>query len=146
ALPASGPAATLQRLPQQWLATALTLLDDGNAGDFAAQRAAAETFYAPLAQIENALLGTGADAAAPRALSLLLRELGRMAVGQVAHRLAVPLQLMARHQLTREALEQESEGRERLLHDQLGALARAHEALPRPEGAGLPVLLRLRLE
>src|SRR5690242_4417112 len=46
ALPRGGAAATLQSLPQQWLATALTLLDDGSAGDFGGQRAAVETFYA----------------------------------------------------------------------------------------------------
>jgi phytoene synthase len=146
ALPSSAPTAALQHLPRQWLTTALNLLDDGNAADFAAQLATAESFYAPLAQIESVLLGAGADAAPSRALSLLLRELGRMAMGQQPHRLAVPLQLLARHQLTRESLEKDSEARERLLHDQLEALAQAHEVLPRPVAAGLPVRLRLRLE
>lgn len=146
ALPPVSDTAALQRLPQQWLATALTLLDVAGAADFAEQRAAVESFYAPLAQLENALLGTGAEACVPRALSMLLRELGRMALGQAPHRLAVPLQLLARHQLTRDALEQESEDREGLLRDQLSALLEAHEALPAPLDAGLPVRVRLRLE
>lgn len=137
---------SLRLLPQRWLAVTLPLLDDATTSDFTAQRQTVESFYAPLAELEGALLGVGAGSAAPRALSLLLRELGRMACGQEPHRLAVPLNLLARHQLAREALAQDSAAREALLRDQLAALGQAGAASPLPVDANLPVRLRTRLD
>lgn len=146
ALPVAVATANVQHLPRRWLLQSLALLDDALASDFAAQCAAVESFYVPLAQLESALFGSGAQAATPRALSMLLCELARMAQGQKAHRLAVPLNLLARHQLTREQLEQQCPAREQLMRDQLAALALAYERLSPQLDAGLPVRLRLRLE
>ena len=139
-------AAVLRAAAPRWVEAALHLLDDTpSAADFTAQMALLGRFYTPLAQIEAALLGRGAGAAAPRAAAFLLRELGRLSLGQAPHRLAVPLHLLARHQLRRESLLEDTPAREALVHDQLEALGRLHAAVSGAD-LGLPLRLRLRLD
>ena len=137
---------TLRAAAPRWGEAALHLLDDAPAAaDFSAQMELLGRFYMPLAEIEAALFGRGSAAAPARAAAFLLRELGRLSLGQAPHRVSVPLHLLARHQLRRESLMEDTPAREALVHDQLEALGRLHPAVSDAD-LGLPLRLRLRLD
>ena len=128
------------------MSAAMDFLDAGSVGDFAAQQAALAAFYSPLAQIETQYSGAGSGSGSPRALSFLLRELGRLSCGEAVHPLVTPLNLMARHQLSRDALTREGEAREAFLRDQLQALSGVLSSHKAPADAGFAVRLRHRLD
>ena len=127
------------------MSAAMDFLDAGSVGDLPAQQTVLAGFYAPLAQIESHCSGHGAGGGALRALSFLLRELGRLSCGEAVHPLVIPLNLLARHQLSRDALMQEGVAREGFLRDQLQALA-ALLTCDASADAGFAVRLRRRLD
>ncbi|UXI70037.1 hypothetical protein [Tahibacter amnicola] len=100
--------------------------------DFAAQRAQVEPVFTALADIEASALGqridTGATARA-RGLSYLFRETARAPVAEDDDPLGLPLNRLARHQLTRPALREDTVARNDACREQLADLASAMDAL-----------------
>jgi phytoene synthase len=144
-LPSVRDAAAAKTAAVQAISAVMDFLDAGSLGDFTAQQTALARFYSPLAQSQQQYSGDGGGASL-RALSFLLRELGRLSCGDAVHPMVIPLNLLARHQLSRDALTQAGAPREALLRDQLQALSNAlstHALLP---DAGFAVRLRQRLD
>ena len=106
---------------------ALTMLHVGAASDLKSLLSAYSALYAPVARIEAALFDAPAAQIAATAtlwtishLLLALRHLG-----DVPERLPVPLDLLARHELTRAALAEPAPKRRELVRDFVGSLADA---------------------
>lgn len=102
----------------------LALREAAPASDFATQLALFEPFHATLARLENDFW-FGAESGFARAarmatLGHMLDALGRIAEPTVA--LPVPMDLLARHAMSRENLADASPQRQALLNDQLGNL------------------------
>ncbi len=119
------------------------------APDFAAQRAAAAPLADAFAALENRLaFGEGATherAAAVAAPGHLVANLRALAV-EVRHaRSPLPMNLLARHGLTTEALAQDGPARRAALHDYLGELERALAAAAGMDGP-LTFLRRVQLQ
>lgn len=131
------------------IAAMLALREAGPPVDFAAQRVEAERIYAPIARIEQSVLGTseaGAIASLQaRALHHLVRELARTPFDDEAVRATLPLARLARHQLTRDALAQPGPARDAAVRDQLADVAQALAAVD-PSGANLVTRVRWRLD
>lgn len=117
----------------------LRLRDAPPSADFAAQMALTEPFHAGLAVLENGIW-FGPDAPSARAqrhatLTHLLDLLGRLETPPHAGASALPMNLLARHNLSASDLGKDSPGRRAALHDQLDAMAQAWQAgeeLPGP--------------
>jgi phytoene synthase len=109
---------------------ALAMLHVGAASDLRSLLSSLSALYTPVAQIEAALFDAPAvqvsAAATLWAISHLLLALRHL--GDVPERLPVPLDLLARHELTRAALAEPSPKRSELVRDFLGSLAHASGA------------------
>jgi len=107
------------------------------------------TMYAPIADVDAALFG-GTSAEVPQiarlwTISHLLQALRHLP--DASERLPVPLDLLARHELTRAALADAGPKREALLHDFLDRLAGAlRAALAAAPSAPLGRRVRARLD
>jgi 15-cis-phytoene synthase len=101
-------------------------------------------FHSPLAEIEATLFGRphARDLAHAAALSRALNEVIRLPETQARDRLPLPLDLLARHQLSRGDLGQSGGKRDNALREHLAAIANAMETVDR---RGLSPLLGIRL-
>ncbi len=128
---------------------ALAMLDQRNVSNFTDLLGNHAAFYAPVARIESTLFG-GSPAhlnavATLWTISHLLRALSISA--EVGERLSLPLDLLARHGLTRSMLAQPSESRTAALRDYLGMLGEhTGAAFTRASGATLGCRVRARLD
>lgn len=107
----------------------LRLRDVPPSADFAAQMALTAPFHGAMAAVENGVW-FGADAPSARAerlatLAHLLDLLGRLEQTPIAGASALPMSLLARHDLNAGDLATDSPGRRAALHDQLDAIADA---------------------
>lgn len=132
----------------------LALREAGPPPDFATQRSLAERIYAPIARLEQSVSGIAEAGATEsgaiatlhaRALSHLVRELARTPFDDEEMRATLPLNRLARHQLTREALAQPGEARNAAVRDQLADIAQGLAAID-PAGASLVTRVRWRLD
>lgn len=121
------------------IAAALACLDDTPASTFDALLDAHRGLHRPLAEAGRALFGDDAVAvvAEAGALRRALRDAFATAQGDDSRRLAVPLDLLARHRLTRAELAVASPAREAALREFASMLATRFDALDR---AVLPVI------
>lgn len=117
-------------VPEAWIApigAGLILREAAPASDFATQLAYFEPFHAALAKLENsywfAAESDFARAARTATLGHMLAALGRIAEPTTA--LPVPMDLLARHAISREHLAMPSPQRQALLNDQIGNLEQA---------------------
>ncbi|MCK9539441.1 squalene/phytoene synthase family protein [Dokdonella sp.] len=133
-----------------WHATigaALELRDCAPATDEATLLAALAPFYAALAEIEAALFGAldVAARARQRALARAVHDTALLGEAPEDGRLALPLDLLARHRLARGDLAADSPARRAALRDWLGRLAGAQEELlDRHARLGIPGAAALR--
>jgi 15-cis-phytoene synthase len=111
-------------------AAAAPLREAPPAADFATQLSRLDALFGHLATLRAGLVGGDVAVAAMQArlwtLGHLLRQLARLPVADSQDGDAVPMQLLARHQLSRAQLGEESPAREALAREQLAAL---HAAL-----------------
>lgn len=109
---------------------ALTMLHVGTAPDLESLLSNYAALYAPVARIEATLFDAPATQTAATAtlwaISHLLLALRHLS--DVPERLPVPLDLLARHELTRAALAESTPKRRELVRDLLGRLAQASTA------------------
>lgn len=101
--------------------------DSGPARDFAAQRAAVAPAFAAIERLRVAVLGS-ADAAAGvqadlAAAAHLLRELARLPFAEDVPESVVPMQLLARHQVSRRELAAPGEARDAVVRAQIADIA-----------------------
>lgn len=131
------------------VAATLALREAGPPADHATQLAQAERVFMPIARLERDALGQAeaASAATARARTLhhLLRETARTAFDDEAVRAGLPLNLLARHQLSRDDLARPGAARDAALKDQLADLVRDLDALD-ARAANLAVRVRVRLD
>lgn len=138
--------------PGSWPALvdgALAMLDQRNASNFTDLLGNYTALYTPVARIESTLIG--GSPAQPNAIatlwtiSHLLHALSISA--EVSERLPLPLDLLARHGLTRSMLAQSGASRTTALRDYLGLLGQqASAALAQASGATLGCRVRARLD
>lgn len=131
-----------------WMALcdgALAMRSVGAASDVESLLSSYSVPYAPVARIEAALFDAPATGVAPTsklwAISHLLLALRHLA--DVPERLPVPLDLLARHELTRAALAETTTKRAELVRDFLGRLADSLQAALN-EAAHAPCARRVR--
>lgn len=129
------------RLPGAIVAATLARLEREGEADFARQLAALESLHAPLAAFGDALLHRPADPAHARlrALAELLRDLAH------SKEHALPLQLLARHQLARSDIARGGAAVEAAVRDQLAVIGETLAAID-AACAPLPVRVRRRLD
>ncbi len=137
-------------LPARLLEGAIAQIEPPSPGDLAGQLAIMERFYLPLAELDPAPFPRDprvlAAVARARALARLLRELSLPSGASREGRLAVPLNLLARHQLVRDDLVDERRAAP-AVREQLAALDEAGAAIrPALADASLPLRLRVRLD
>jgi len=128
---------------------ALAVLSLGPASDLESLLSGYARMYQPIAQVEAALFGLPFDdlSAAARlpAISHLLHALRHLP--DAPERLPIPLDLLARHELTRSGLAEHGARRAELLRDFLGRLGAALQAaLTGAPRASLPRRVRGRLD
>ncbi len=126
----------------------LRRLDRGSASTLSNLLAQHADFHMSVARIDAALQGktsSGPGSAALWTISLLLRQLAHLDGDD--ERLSLPLDLLARHGLTRAQLSATSAARHALLRDYLDALAGVMvTAVAAPLSCGLYVRVRTRLD
>jgi 15-cis-phytoene synthase len=125
---------------------AIAQRDSDGYADADRQFDARAALFAPLVCIERAVLGTAGfddDAALrTRVVARLVDELAGSGVVRDDAPLAMPMSLLARHQLDRAALATPSSARTAAIHEQLAAL---DERLPTRAGDDANVLRRMRV-
>jgi hypothetical protein len=116
--------------------------------DIAAQLAACEPAFLGVERLRVNLLGSSPAAISPQArlgaLSHLLRQLARLPLDGNDDASAVPMQLLARHQMNRAALIQPGSARDDLVREQSAAIGASLAALAGPMRASAAWLARLR--
>ncbi|MDC8015153.1 squalene/phytoene synthase family protein [Tahibacter soli] len=130
------------------LAATLALREAGPPSDYAAQRAQAARVFAPIARLERAAFGATDDgeAASARARTVhhLLRETARTPFDDEDMRATLPLNRLARHQLSRDDLARPGAARDAAMHDQLADIAADLAAVG--DAATLAARARARLD
>lgn len=130
------------------LAMAVRRHDAPPPADLAAQQAACEAVFLGVERLRAGLLGSSAAAISPQAslgaLSYLLRQLARVPLDGSDDASAVPMQLLARHQMNRAALSRSGSARDAVVREQMAALGVALAALAEPLRASADGLARLR--
>lgn len=116
--------------------------------DLAAQLAACEAVFLGVERLRVGLLGSSPAAISPQAslgaLSYLLRQLARVPLDGDDDASAVPMQLLARHQMSRAALSQPGSARDAVVREQVAALGAALAVLAEPLRASADGFARLR--
>lgn len=130
------------------LAATLALREAGPPADYATQRAQAMRVFAPIARLERAALGATdageAASAQARTVHHLLRETARISFDDEAMRATLPLNRLARHQLSRDDLARPGAARDAALKDQLADIAADLDAIG--AAANLATRVRVRLD
>jgi len=130
------------------LATAVQRHDAAPPADLAAQLSACEPAFLAVERLRASLLGSSPAAIAPQArlgaLSHLLRQLARLPLDGNDDTSAVPMQLLARHQMQRSALSQPGNARDNVAREQVAAIGTALGALAESLHASAGWLARLR--
>ena len=127
---------------------ALAMLDQRNASNLTDLLGKHAALYTPVARIESVLFGGNpAQLNATAALWTISHLLHAMSIStEVGERLPLPLDLLARHGLTRSMLAQPGEGRTAALRDYLGLLGEhANAALALSSSATLGLRVRTRI-
>ncbi len=116
--------------------------------DLAAQLAACEPVFLGVERLRVHLLGSSLAAISPQAslgaLSYLLRQLARLPLDGNDDTSAVPMQLLARHQMDRSALSLPGSARDNLVREQVAAIGASLAALAPSLCASAGWLARLR--
>ncbi len=130
------------------LATAVQRHDAAPAVDLAAQLSACEPAFLAVERLRTSMLGSDSVAMAPQArlgaLSHLLRQLARLPLDGNDDTSAVPMQLLARHQMQRAALSQPGTARDNLAREQVAAIGASLRTLAESLHANAGWLARLR--
>ncbi|WP_313919669.1 hypothetical protein [Tahibacter sp.] len=116
--------------------------------DLAAQLAACEPAFLGVERLRASLLGSPSAAISPQAslgaLTYLLRQLARLPLAGNDDTSAIPMQLLARHQMDRAALTLPGSDRDAVVREQLAAIGTALAALGESLRASAGWLARLR--